>query len=264
MAVIEIPEEYIIKEEIFGFLKDNKELHFKQKKDEVKRGANIAHISKGHVDKAEAPITADTSKIRVKSIINTTNILDSHSDVHMKGIWKKSLRENKDHVLLQEHVMSFKNVISEDVTASAELFKFKDVGFPRLKMETEALVFDSLISKDRNEFMFNLYAKGLVRQHSVGMRYMKMLLAVNSDSSEFKEEKEVWDKYSREVANFKAIEEQGFFWPILEAKVLEGSAVVKGSNPATPTHSVEAKDNEPSLDTQKTEPPVGTHNLHLY
>jgi hypothetical protein len=30
--------------------------------------------------------------------------------------------------------------------------------------------------------MFNQYAKGYVKEHSVGMRYVKLELAVNSDS----------------------------------------------------------------------------------
>jgi hypothetical protein len=37
--------------------------------------------------------------------------------------------------------------------------------------ETEALVFNVEIDKDRNDFMFNQYAKGYVKEHSVGMRY---------------------------------------------------------------------------------------------
>jgi hypothetical protein len=37
--------------------------------------------------------------------------------------------------------------------------------------DTEALVFNVEIDKDRNDFMFNQYAKGYVKEHSVGMRY---------------------------------------------------------------------------------------------
>ena len=267
MARIEIPK-FDTKHEIFGFLKENKELHYKEKINTPKEADYIVHAFPMSADKAAGKaVGIDATEIRVKSVINTTNIMDSHLDVHMKGIWKKSLRENKDLVLLQEHVMKFQNVISEDVKGFTEVMPFKDVGFSRLKMDTEALIFDSLIDKARNEYMFNLYAKMLVKQHSVGMNYVKILLAINSDSSEFKEEKEVWDKYISEVANDKDAESRGFFWPVLEAKVLEGSAVVRGSNPATPNLSVEeTKDNEPSKDTQITEPPAGTQksSLHLY
>lgn len=266
MARIEIPK-LDTKHEVFEFLKENKELHFKEKKSSIKHADYVSHVFPVTADKANPkPVSAEASEIRVKSVINTTNIMDSHLDVHIKGLWKKSLRENKDLVLLQEHKMNFSHVISEEVKAFTEIMDFKAVGFPRLKMDTEALIFNSVINKDRNEFMFNLYSKALVKQHSVGMQYVKLLLAINSDSSEFKEEKEVWDKYISEVANAKDAENRGFFWPVLEAKAIEGSAVVRGSNPATPTQEIEEiKDIEAGSTTSKDEPPAGTHDhLHLY
>jgi hypothetical protein len=54
------------------------------------------------------------------------------------------------------------------------------------------------------------------------------------------------------VANKSDIESEGYFWAVTEAKIIEGSAVLKGSNYATPTISVNIpKEIEPSLDTQK-------------
>jgi hypothetical protein len=46
--------------------------------------------------------------------------------------------------------------------------------------------------------MFNQYAKGYVKEHSVGMRYVKIELAVNLIQS-MHEEKAVWDKYIDEI-----------------------------------------------------------------
>jgi hypothetical protein len=46
------------------------------------------------------------------------------------------------------------------------------------------------------------------------------------------EEKAVWDKYIDEIVNKVQIEEQSY-WAVSEAKAIEGSAVVKGSNFAT-------------------------------
>jgi hypothetical protein len=106
--------------------------------------------------------------------------------------------------------------------------------------------------------MFEQYAKGYVKEHSVGMRYVKLELAINSDNKWDVEEKEVWDKYYPEIANKEVADERGYFWAVTEAKIVEGSAVVKGSNYATPTISIEAvKDTpiitEPLKDTQKEE-----------
>jgi hypothetical protein len=48
-----------------------------------------------------------------------------------------------------------------------ESHKWKDLGFD-FEGNTEALVFNVEIDKDRNDFMFNQYAKGYVKEHSVG------------------------------------------------------------------------------------------------
>jgi Holliday junction resolvase-like predicted endonuclease len=41
---------------------------------------------KNEAIKADSVNTNDINKIQAKLVINTTNIMDSHSDVHLKGI----------------------------------------------------------------------------------------------------------------------------------------------------------------------------------
>lgn len=128
---------------------------------------------------------------------------------------------------------------------------WKKLGFD-FDGDTEVLIFDAEIDKERNEFMFNQYQKGYVKEHSVGMRYVKLELAINSESKWDEEEKAVWDKYINEIVNKEVAENQGYFWAVTEAKVVEGSAVVKGSNFATPTISIEAvKDNTSNEEAAK-------------
>ena len=228
MAKIEIPKDLVNKEDVFGFLVENKELHYKQKLSEYKKAAAISHSFPNDTVKSGSIDFEGLNEIQVKSVINTTNLMDSHKDVHIPKIWNKSLKENKSFLLLQEHKMDFASVISDRVKAFVETMSFKDLGFRQFKMNTQALIFDSTISKDRNEFMFKQYGKGFVNNHSVGMRYVKLVLAVNSDSMEFKEEFDAWKKYSGEIANIKDAEADGFFYAVTEAKIIEGSAVVKG------------------------------------
>jgi len=258
MAEIDIPK-FDTKEELFDFLIKNKDLLIKQKKSMTKHADSIVTVGPSSVGKA-AQIDANATTLQVKSVINTTNILDSHSDVHIKGIWNKALKENKNLYLLQEHQMSFDKVISDDVKASAQMMTFKELGFPQLKGEAQALVFNSTISKDVNPFMFKLYANGRVKEHSVGMQYVKIALAINSEEDGRAEAKAVWDKYIDQVANKQDAENQGFFWAVTEAKFHEGSAVLMGSNSVTPTISVESKNIEPSEDTQKPKPSSDTSN----
>ena len=114
---------------------------------------------------------------------------------------------------------------------------FKELGYDHTG-KSEVLIFDASIEKDRNSYMFDQYAKGYVKNHSVGMQYVKLEMAINSESSFDKEEKAVWDKYYPAIANKSDVDQQGYFWAVTEAKVIEGSAVPMGSNFVTPTISI--------------------------
>jgi hypothetical protein len=180
----------------------------------------------------------DNGVLKVKCIINATNILDSHRDLHLPGIWKKSLSEKKLIYLCQEHDLSFKGIISDEVKAYTQTFTFKELGFT-YDGNTECLVFDAVIHKDRNKFMYNQYLKGYVRNHSVRMEYVKEYFCMDNDSSEATQYKENWDKYAPLVANQECLDTVNWFYAVTEAKVRdEGSAVVKGSCTVTPTLEV--------------------------
>ncbi len=244
------------KESLFKALRENKSTLIAQKKMMTKQADAVVYSAqainqKGGTMKMDQIDVSSINKLALKLVINTTNLMDSHSDVHVKGIWKKSVKEKKDLYLLQEHAMRFDHIITDDVKASVELMDWKDLG-QKYEGQTEALIFNAVIDK-RNEYMFQQYAKGYVKNHSVGMRYVKIEMAINSESKYDVDEKEVWDKYIDQVANRETAEEKGFFWVVSEAKIIEGSAVPIGSNTITPTLQVEVKNTEPSADTQQTE-----------
>ena len=254
-----IPQ-FATKEELFAHLRANKNLYTAARKGALKYADAVeCHLididsSNDTVIKAAInPNIADMEKFNVKAVINTTNLMDSHSDVHIPGLWNKSLKEQKNLYLLQEHQMSFKSIISDTVNASAHTISWSKLGF-NYPGSTQALIFDASVEKNRNEFMSEQYAKDRVKNHSVGMRYVKLELAMNSDSKYDQQEKAAWDKYITQVANKEVAEEQGYFWAVTEAKVIEGSAVPLGSNFATPTISV---GKEADIITS-TEPPAGT------
>jgi hypothetical protein len=262
IVVKEFPnKEFATKDELFKALKENKSTLIAQKKMITKEADAMLHYvsvdnDKGEAVKAESINLSDVNKINAKLVINTTGILDSHGDVHIKGIWNKSAKEQKNILLLQEHKMTFDHIITDNVNVSVNTMKWSDLGY-NYKGDTDALTFNAEISKGRNPFMFEQYSKGYVKEHSVGMRYVKLELAINSDSKYDEEEKAVWDKYYSEIVNKEVADEQGYFWAVTEAKIIEGSAVVKGSNFATPTISVEAVKDTP---TDKEEPLIDTLN----
>ena len=252
------------KKDLFAFLVENKDSLKAQKRAELKKADCFSFSptiirSKEDVNKANEPInTSNLSEIKVLVVINTTNLLDSHKDVHIKGLWNKSLKENKMIMHLQEHKMAFDKIISdgEKLKASVKNYNWKELGVD-YEGTTQALVFESTIDKNRNEFMFNQYANGWVKNHSVGMRYVKYDLAINDE--DYPNEFDAWNKYYKDIANKDAADENGYFWYVTEAKVIEGSAVPLGSNFVTPTlennkeqnlepskQDTSNKDNEPS------------------
>lgn len=104
----------------------------------------------------------------------------------------------------------------------------------------EVLVYEATITKSRNPFMFEQYKNGFVLNHSVGMRYIKIHFCYNNDAPEYASEKENFEKYKDVILNKDDIGE--YFWAVTEAKNIEGSAVVKGSNFLTPVLSYEMID----------------------
>lgn len=236
------------KEELFKHLKDNKSLLIRAKKSAVKEsdcifGNPIQLNGLEKSTKSEKALIemepSDIEGLKARIVINSCNILDSHGDVHIKGLWNKSLKDSKEFFHIQEHLLKFENVISDglDVKAFVQEITWSELGF-NYSGKTECLIFDSIIREDRNEFMFDQYFKGFVRQHSVGMIYVTLLLCINSEDKYYREEKDNWDKYINIVVNKQDAIDQGYFWAVIEAKIIEGSAVVRGSNQATPTISI--------------------------
>lgn len=235
---LDIPN-YETKKELFNFLVANKETLVSQKKSAVKYADGIGHtvlpeISKENLNKSKGD-SQNPSEIQVKVVINTTNILDSHGDVHIPGLWNKSLKENSRIMHIQEHKSSsFDKIIAsgDDLKASVKTMTWKELGLNAIG-STQALVFDSTVKESRNKYMFDQYKQGFVTNHSVGMRYVKMELAINDE--DYEKEKDFYDKYITQIINNKDAEKLGYFWVITEAKAIEGSAVPMGSNPITPT-----------------------------
>lgn len=250
------------KEERIDWFVSNKSALTAQKKSTIKHADAISYMvplisDKGDVVKSEAiPDTA--TRIKVRAIINTTKLFDSHGDVHIDQLWNKSLKENKDNYLVNQHNFSFEGIISDSVKAFVKQMTWAELGYGGYEGTTQALVYDTVIDKADSPEMFDRYRRGKVKNHSVGMRYVKVEMAVDDDR--YEKEKAVWDKYYPVIANKTDVDEAGVFWAVTEAKNIEGSAVVKGSNFVTPTFSVQETKGQPFEDTDH-EPLINTQLL---
>lgn len=250
----------------------NHDLIILHKRNEFKHSDTITckalSVEKTEANKADSPgsSTVTTDAIFAKLAINTTNIIDSHMDCHMPGLWTKSLKESGVLYLLQEHKMDFAHIISDSVNdqlkGKTDSYSWKELGFS-FPGKTEALIFETTIKESRNGFMFDQYKSGYVLNHSVGMRYMKIYFCLDPDYNadpSYAAYHDNWEKYYPDVVNKNVADDRGYFYAVTEAKVIEGSAVVRGSNYATPVLSIENK-TEPDRSTQEKEAAARTSQV---
>jgi len=92
---MDIPK-FDTKKELFDFLIQNKETLTAQKKAVTKYADGFAYQQGEVLNKANNPIENPSDTLKVTAVINTTNVIDSHNDVHLPGLWDKSLKENKN------------------------------------------------------------------------------------------------------------------------------------------------------------------------
>jgi hypothetical protein len=249
------------KMDLTRFIKQNLADIQKAKLIEYKNNANKAI----DISNLEANFTPEIEEIKgdiieVKALINSTNIIDSHLDLHTSKAWNKSVKDNKTTYVLQEHKNDFTHVISRKGLNTNEKFNFKDFGFSDMEFTGNLSTFT--IKRNDNPFMFDQYAQGKVMNHSVGMLYVmgKLELAYYDEESE--KNMSFFEKYKAQAVNPELADEHGYFWVVSEAVKREGSPVVFGSNPITPTLSV--KNYEPSNHSQsnKSEPSTDTHKAN--
>lgn len=194
-------------------------------------------------------------------VINTIGFLDSHNDVHIKGIWNKSVKEQLGKIhYVADHDLSISTIIcwKSDVKMMIKDIAWQSVG-KDYSGQTQALIFEIPENKIRLDVARQMIVEKLDVENSVRMRYMDIKLCYNSDAEEDKEFKKNYDKYFPQIVNKEDYEEITYFYAVLQAMIVdEGSMVVNGSNSAT--RVLQTKNIEPSADTHKQS--EGADNSH--
>jgi len=198
-----------------------------------------------------------------KVIANTYYWMDSHDDVHVKGCFSNTIKQNLKSIFhLDNH--NSENGFRSKVGNVIDV-KEIEVPWKQLNVDKDGNTICVLgVSKTLPEYNLqahDAYENGEVKQHSVGMIYVNITLAVNDE--DYPEEYKEWLSVYPLLGNPEKADKQGYFWVIKEAKLKEYSCLLwDGSNTLTPT----AKDNiEPLKDTQKNEPTNVTQKLtHLF
>ncbi len=173
----------------------------------------------------------------VYPVINTTNIRDSHKDVHFPNIWNKSIKDKANKLFyVLEHKLSIDSVIAfpNDVNAFVKTVSWKELGYD-YEGNTQALIYEIPKDKIKIPKIKELFEEKTPFENSVRMRYITMRLAINSKDADMAKYKAIWDERVDSVVNVDKNEEDGYFWAIEEASIeKEGSLCLFGSNSATP------------------------------
>lgn len=237
MAKIEIPEGLRGKE-LTKFLLENKAALISQKKsmlkytDCISAAVNVWAKPDG-TNKAMTAPAADATSLLVKVVANACNWCDSQWDVLIPNSAKKTITDRRGKIPhLHDHVHMLGAQIGDVEDIYLADIPLRDLGLNK-SGTTQCIVFETLVQKAYNEQVFNLYKAGKVKQHSIGLCYVRMDMAINDEQSE--KEYDFWNKYYPDVINKDFVDELGFFFVIQEIMLLENSAVLFGSNELTPT-----------------------------
>ena len=227
--------DFVTKKEFFNYLLENKSELIAFKKATMKFtdafGNHDIYENKALQTNFIDDLTTDIIKRTI--IANTYNWMDSADDVLLNGCFKKSIEENFKNIFhLHDHEYKIDAKVGKPISIYEKKVNWTDLGINKTG-QTEALMMDSSIEECLNENIYKQYLNDEITQHSVGMQYVKLELAINDP--EKKAEYAVWSKYIGSIGNMDKVIAQGYFWAVSEGKLREISCVLIGANELTPT-----------------------------
>jgi|ERR1051326_2575129 hypothetical protein len=245
--------------ELYKFLVENKSQLIAQKKSMVKKtdavesSAILYNVQGETITKAvSTQIPSDATSVRVKVVGNTAYYLDSQKDLLIPNCWNKTIKDRAGLIPhLHDHIHELDAEVGDVAKIYSQDVSLTDLGINR-KGSTQSLMMESDVQKSYNPKVFQKYKSGRIKQHSIGLLYVSIDLAINDEESE--KEFALWNKYIDLVINKDEAEADGFMWIVSEIKLLEISCVLFGSNKLTPTLEVKADTKEEPLQDTPIEP----------
>jgi hypothetical protein len=147
------------------------------------------------------------------------------------------LRQNKNDLLMTKkstpHTYDYKESVSD----------FTDkTGISKKLEKATVLIFETIVKRAYSEKIFEMYKSGGVHQHSIGLQYIDMIMALNDE--EDKEHFGNWKNYIKFAINKEKAEKEGFMFIVKEYRLIENSDVLYGANELTPTLEVNEIDKD--------------------
>lgn len=247
----ELNKEFLDKEELFKELMNIEDIILDQKKSQIynskewceKYGIKGLSISTNQQKIIKSLTNEQNKELKLSDdyyyfVVNSSNFLDSHRDVHIDGNWNKTKKESQGQVyLVFDHELKRSEIIAmkQDIELMTAYVSWDLLG-KNYEGETYSLIYkvpkDKIINKQAKEWL----EQGYSFEASVRMQYVKVELAINSTNPEFEKQKKVYDAIFPLIVNKKDYSEDDlqYFWVVREAKnVKESSLVMFGSNSGT-------------------------------
>ena len=231
------------------FVIKNKVALLQEKRSIIKNNVKTLSVTQsfikklGIATKSNDDYNLEEGEAIVNFIGNTYLWLDNHEDVHDKSVFKKTIKERKNKIWhLADHKYGVLAKLGDIQDIQEIKVNWRDLNIDK-DGETEILLITSKISKERNPAIYKEYVSKKANQHSVGMWYVNISLAI--DEGNEKEEYKIWVQYIDKLGNKEKAEELGYFFLIKEAGLREVSYVLESSNEITHTvEIVEQKDDK--------------------
>jgi hypothetical protein len=243
------------RQEHIAYILKNKQDMIEMKRNIIKYSESNSIAQNSTIQKSLHTNYEDDTKngvINRKIVANTYLWADSHDDVHLPGIFSKSIAERFGKIWhLHDHVHQIAAKVGKLTNLYEQEVSWFDLGVNKFG-KTTALFAESEIQKSLNPVIYREYLKGEINQHSVGMVYVKVDVAI--DSHEDENAYANWNKYISLIGNPERVNEKGYFFLIKEAKLIEISAVLEGSNELTPTiENITPKSEPVILETKESD-----------
>jgi len=246
--------EFGSKAELFSYLRDNAVKMIAEKKafPIFSENFNFGYSIKSEVNPAAGNFkgagSADAPELKagelpVDVIANVSGWCDTYMDVMVKDNWNKSISDlgvsgEKIMYHLKNHNYSTDAIIAKDASIYAKMIDLSRFNIISDVKKAQALMLSSTVVEEYDKKCFMLYRDAQVKQHSIGLQYIKLYLCLDSEEAEDTQYKDNWDKYYPQVINKEKVDSRGYFWAVVEAKILEVSVVLYGANELTPTENV--------------------------
>lgn len=194
-------------------------------------------------------------EIQVDAIANLSGWCDSYMDVMIKDNWNKTISDKSIVYHLKNHEYSTDDIVGKNPELYTKMFPMEYFGITSDVVKAQALMMRSIVPKSYDSKTFLLYQDEQIKQHSIGLRYIQIVLCLDSDIEEDATYKKNWDKYYPIVINKDVVDTYHYFFAVIESQILENSCVLFGANKNTGVYAtseetkadVESPENEPEI-----------------